>query len=176
MYNKKDNFNPTIRLEEESHESIFSKSISHGASGGRKNSLAVSVIFGNKITKTLGLGYADSPKLKEAMEKALFNAKKHNVTYSNLEKLTTLPFELRFKLRGNSFCFKPSKEGFVSHKIVKQMLSIIGLKSISCKIYGSRHPRIISLGVVEALKQSNFLLNHFDNIKKYAKEKNKSNE
>ncbi len=122
--------------------------------GGRRFSFRATVIIGNRKGK-VGLGVGKGQDVSEAVEKAVFQAKK-SVLEIPLTDKKTIPHEIFGKLSAARVLLKPAKEGrgLVAGGAMRVVADLAGIKNITAKILGRTANKLNNArATMEALKK-----------------------
>jgi ribosomal protein S5 len=122
---------------------VFTRFVSHGATGGRKNSVIAAVILSKK-PGLLSIAYGKASNLMLAKKKAINKGMKNFQDFSMLsnEKI----FNHTFKYKSLKF-FCSSRKSISANWISEICLSAISL-NMTIKVFGSRHPKNMLDGTI----------------------------
>ncbi len=121
--------------------------------GGRRFSFRATVVVGNLKGK-VGVGVAKGPDVTTAVEKAVYQAKKHIVTVP-ITGTGTIRHEIEAKFSAARVLLKPRLSGgLVAGGAVRAVSALAGVKHISAKVL-SRTPNKLTtaMAALEAFRQ-----------------------
>ena len=121
--------------------------------GGRRFSFSVALVAGDK-KGSVGLGLGKSGDTSMAINKALRSAKK-NMIKLKLTKSLSIPHEVSAKFSSSQVAIMPNHgRGMVAGSVVRDILTIAGVKDITAKIHsGTKNKLNNAKAVIEALSQ-----------------------
>lgn len=104
--------------------------------GGRRFSFRATVIVGNRIGK-VGMGLGKGPDVASAVEKAVYQAKKH-IMVVHLTDQKTISHEVSAKYKAASVVLKPARQGrgLIAGGPVRVIADLAGIKNLTAKILG----------------------------------------
>lgn len=104
--------------------------------GGRRFSFRATVIVGNRMGK-VGMGLGKGPDVASAVEKAVYQAKKHIILIS-LTDQKTISHEVSAKYKAASLVLKPARlgRGLIAGGPVRVIADLAGIKNLTAKILG----------------------------------------
>ena len=139
-------------MEELQEEVLHIRRVSRKTVGGNRASFSVLVGVGDR-KGTFGLGLAKAPEVPIAIRKATAQARKHLIK-ANL-KGTTIPYDVDFKFKAVRILLKPAPPGtgLKAGSVVRQILSLAGVKDISAKLYGSSNRLNLSKALFMVFQQ-----------------------
>lgn len=135
-----------------SSQLVYSKLVSSGKAGGRKFLFSSFSISGNKKNK-IGMGYGRANQPGSAIKKSIFSSIK-NAEYFSFGDSDTIPFEAKSKYKSSIVFLKPCSKnnGLKAGGVVRKILTLLGIKNVTSKIIGSKHPKNVALATFEALR------------------------
>ena len=101
-------------------------------SGGRRFSLSVSIVIGNKKGK-IGIGKGKATDTALAIEKAVSDAKK-NLILLNITKKGGIPHDVEAKYSSSRVLLLPSRGGLVAGGAVRSVVELAGIRNVNGKI------------------------------------------
>lgn len=122
--------------------------------GGRRFSFRATVIVGNRKGR-VGLGVGKGQDVSEAVEKAVFQAKKSFIDVP-LTAARSIPHEVYGKLSAARVLLKPAQEGrgLAAGGAVRTIADLSGIKNITSKILGRTANKLNNArATIEALKK-----------------------
>lgn len=122
--------------------------------GGRRFSFRATVVLGNKNGK-VGVGMGKGPDVATAVEKGVYQAKKHIVLVPITDK-KTIPHSSFGKFSAARVLLKPAREGrgLVAGGAIRAIASLAGIKNITSKILGRTANKLNNAkATMEALKK-----------------------
>jgi len=124
-----------------------------GVSGGRRMSVGVAIIIGDK-KGSVGLGTGKAADTALAIGKAIRSAKKNMFKIQTTEKMSII-HEILAKYGSAEVFLMPNKvRGLVAGSSVRDVLKLGGLRDITAKIHtGSKNKLNIAQAAIKALKQ-----------------------
>ena len=119
--------------------------------GGRKLRFRATVAIGNRKGK-VGVGVGKSQEVTGAIQKAIAQAKKVLTTVT-LDG-TTIPHDLKIKLKSSKIVFLPAAPGtgVIAGGPIRKVLELAGVKDILSKSYGTTNKLNNTKATFEALK------------------------
>lgn len=104
--------------------------------GGRRFSFRATVIVGNRMGK-VGMGLGKGPDVASAVEKAVYQAKKH-IILVHLTDQKTISHEVSAKYKAASLVLKPARQGrgLIAGGPVRVIADLAGIKNLTAKILG----------------------------------------
>jgi small subunit ribosomal protein S5 len=120
--------------------------------GGRRFSFAALVVVGDK-RGSIGIGYAKSNQVPQAVEKAQKEGRRKMVSYPMLRK--TLPHAVEGHFGASKVRLVPATPGtgILAGAAVRAVLEMLGVQDCLTKSYGSTNPKNLVKAVVSALEQ-----------------------
>lgn len=111
------------------------KRVAHTRAGGKRIRFRAVVVTGNKKGK-VGVGIASGSDVAQAVEKALYQAKKNIMEIPIIDG--TIPHETYGKFGSAKVLLKPQKKGrgLVAGGVVRTICQLAGIEDISSKILG----------------------------------------
>ncbi len=105
-------------------------------SGGRRFSFRATVVVGNRMGK-VGIGMGKGPDVASAMDKAVFQARKHIIVVPLNDK-KTIPHEVEAKYKAARIVLKPAREGrgLIAGGPIRIIADLAGIKNLTAKILG----------------------------------------
>ncbi len=101
--------------------------------GGRRFSFSVLLAIGNRQGK-IGLGMGKARDVSAAIEKALYQARKHLFVVPRT-KTNSLPHELKTKYGSAQLFIRPAPgRGLIAGSSVRALLSLAGVSDVSAKL------------------------------------------
>ncbi len=133
-------------------EVLHIRRVSRKTVGGNYVTFSVLVGVGDK-KGSFGLGLAKATEVPIAIQKATKQARKHMIK-ANLNG-ATIPCDIDVKYGAAKILLKPAPPGtgLKAGSVVRQILSLIGVKDISAKLYGSSNRLNLSRAVFRAFEQ-----------------------
>lgn len=122
--------------------------------GGRRFSFRAAVVVGNRSGK-VGFGVGKGADVSDAVEKAIYYAKKNLVTVPLTEK-KTIPYEVEAKYSAAKVILKPAAEGhgLVAGGPVRIIADLAGIKNLTAKILGRTVNKVNNArAAIEAIKK-----------------------
>ena len=122
--------------------------------GGRRFSFRATVVVGNR-KGTVGVGVGKGPDVSNAIEKAVFQAKKRLISIPINDK-KTIPHEVAAKASASRVILKPAREGsgLVAGGPVRIIADLAGIKNLTSKILGRTANKLNNArATMEALKK-----------------------
>jgi small subunit ribosomal protein S5 len=119
--------------------------------GGRRFSFAAMVVVGDKQGK-IGVGYAKSNQVPQAVEKAQKEGRRKMVSYPMLRK--TLPHAVEGHFGASKVRLLPATPGtgVLAGAAVRAVLEMIGVQDCLTKVYGSSNPKNVVKATMSALE------------------------
>lgn len=107
--------------------------------GGRKMRFSALVVVGDKKGR-VGMGMGKGAEVPMASEKATQAAKRDLKIISIING--TIPHEVIGKYEKTKIIMQPAKEGngIIAGGPVRDVVELVGIKNITCKMYGSNNP------------------------------------
>ena len=120
--------------------------------GGRRFSFAAMVVVGDKRGK-IGVGYAKSNQVPQAVEKAQKEGRRKMVAYPLLRK--TVPHMVEGHFGASKVRLLPATPGtgVLAGAAVRAVLEMLGIQDCLTKSYGSTNPKNLVKATVNALEQ-----------------------
>lgn len=122
--------------------------------GGRRFSFRATVVIGNRNGK-VGVGMGKGPDVSTAVEKGVYQAKKHIILVPLTDK-KTIPHSSFGKLAAARVLLKPAREGrgLVAGGAVRVIADLAGIKNLTSKILGRTVNKLNNAkATMEALKK-----------------------
>lgn len=118
--------------------------------GGRRFSFSALVVVGDKQGR-IGIGYAKSKQVPQAVEKAQKEGRRKMVSYPMLRK--TLPHAVEGQFGASKVRLVPATPGtgVIAGAAVRAVLEMIGVQDCLTKCYGSSNPKNVVKAVFTAL-------------------------
>lgn len=149
---RKNDRKPRQKRKDDVDKKIVSiRRVSHTYKGGKRMSLSVLVVVGDKNGK-VGAGLGKGADVKSAEAKALSKAKKSMVKV-NLSG-NTIPHQISFKKGAAKLFMKPAKEGtgVIAGGSMRAVLELVGVKDILTKVIGTSNSISNVYATIEALQ------------------------
>lgn len=124
--------------------------------GGKRLSFRATVAVGNKTENLIGIGVGKGKDVTQAIEKAVYDAKKNLVKVPIKEG--TIPFETRAKYKAAEIILKPSQKGkgIIAGGTVRNVLKLTNINDVTAKILGKTgNPINNARATIEAIKKLN---------------------
>ena len=120
--------------------------------GGRRFSFAAMVVVGDKQGR-IGVGYAKSNQVPQAVEKAQKEGRRKMVGYPLMRK--TLPHAVEGHFGASKVRLLPATPGtgILAGAAVRAVLEMLGVQDCLTKSYGSTNPKNLVKATVRALEQ-----------------------
>jgi len=120
--------------------------------GGRRFSFAALVVVGDKGGK-IGIGYAKSNQVPQAVEKAQKEGRRKMVGYPMLRK--TIPHAVEGHFGASKVRLLPATPGtgVLAGAAVRAVLEMLGIQDCLTKSYGSTNPKNLVKATIRALEQ-----------------------
>ncbi|MFM9170217.1 MAG: 30S ribosomal protein S5, partial [Phycisphaerales bacterium] len=120
--------------------------------GGRRFSFAAMVVVGDKHGK-IGVGYAKSNQVPQAVEKAQKEGRRKMVAYPLLRK--TVPHMVEGHFGASKVRLLPATPGtgVLAGAAVRAVLEMLGIQDCLTKSYGSTNPKNLVKATINALEQ-----------------------
>ena len=120
--------------------------------GGRRFSFAAMVVVGDKQGK-IGVGYAKSNQVPQAVEKAQKEGRRKMVGYPLLRK--TVPHAVEGHFGASKVRLLPATPGtgVLAGAAVRAVLEMLGIQDCLTKSYGSTNPKNLVKATINALEQ-----------------------
>ena len=120
--------------------------------GGRRFSFAAMVVVGDKRGK-IGVGYAKSNQVPQAVEKAQKEGRRKMVGYPLLRK--TVPHMVEGHFGASKVRLLPATPGtgVLAGAAVRAVLEMLGIQDCLTKSYGSTNPKNLVKATINALEQ-----------------------
>lgn len=120
--------------------------------GGRRFSFSALVVVGDKHGK-VGIGYAKSNQVPQAVEKAQKEARRKMVAYPMLR--TTIPHMVEGHFGASKVRLVPATPGtgVIAGAAVRAILEMLGIQDCLTKSYGSTNPKNLVKATLSALGQ-----------------------
>ena len=122
--------------------------------GGRRFSFRAAVVIGSR-NGSVGLGLGKGPSVAEAVDKAVFQAKKLMIAVPLTDK-KSIPYAVDAKFSASRVMLKPSLEGrgLVAGGPVRVVAELAGIKNLTAKILGRTPNKLNNArATMEALKK-----------------------
>lgn len=121
-------------------------------SGGRRFSFAALVVVGDRAGK-VGIGYAKSNQVPQAVEKAQKEARRKMIGYSTLRH--TIPHIVEGQFGASKVRLVPATPGtgVIAGAAVRAILEMLGIQDCLTKSYGSTNPKNLVKATLTALGQ-----------------------
>lgn len=118
--------------------------------GGRRFSFAALVVVGNRRGE-VGVGYAKSNQVPQAVEKATREARRKTKRYP--VQATTVPHTVEGRFGASKVVLVPASPGtgIKAGAAVRAVLELLGVKDCLSKCYGSSNPKNLVKATFEAL-------------------------
>ncbi|MFM7810158.1 MAG: 30S ribosomal protein S5 [Planctomycetota bacterium] len=118
--------------------------------GGRRFSFAALVVVGNRRGE-VGVGYAKSNQVPQAVEKATREARRQTKRYPI--QATTVPHTVEGRFGASKVVLVPASPGtgIKAGAAVRAVLELLGVKDCLSKAYGSSNPKNLVKATFEAL-------------------------
>ena len=120
--------------------------------GGRRFSFAALVVVGDKSGR-IGIGYAKSNQVPQAVEKAQKEGRRKMVAYPMLRK--TIPHAVEGQFGASKVRLVPATPGtgVIAGAAVRAILEMLGIQDCLTKSYGSTNPKNLVKATLAALAQ-----------------------
>jgi len=104
--------------------------------GGKRLSFRATVALGDKEHHLVGIGVGKGRDVPLAIQKAIYNAKKHLISVPIVNE--TIPFDVSAKYKRAEVLIKPAKKGkgIIAGGAVRSILKLAGIPNVSAKILG----------------------------------------
>ncbi len=122
--------------------------------GGRRFSFRVTVVIGNRRGK-VGVGVAKGSDVRQAVEKAVYQAKKH-ILVVPLTQTGSVPHEVTAKFSSARVFIKPAPEGagIIAGGAVRSVCDLAGIRNVSSKIISRSSNKLNNArAAIEALSE-----------------------
>ena len=148
---------------------VYSKLVSSGKAGGRKFLFSSFSVSGNKKDK-IGMGYGKSSQPNLSIKKSISDSIKKS-EYFSFGNNSTVPFEIKSKYKSSIVFLKPCSKnnGLKAGGVVRKILLLLGIRNVTSKIIGSKHPKNVALATFLALRdmeKQKKILNNRNSLKK----------
>lgn len=124
--------------------------------GGRRFSFRATVVIGNRKGR-VGVGVAKGTDVAQAVEKAVYQAKKNLITIP-ITSHGSIPHETRAKFSSAFILVKPAPNGagIIAGGAARVVLVLAGIRNVSSKIISRSTNKLNNArATIEALKQFN---------------------
>ena len=143
-----------IQTEEKKQEEkvLLIKRVSKKIPGGNYVTFSALVVVGDR-KGNVGIGLGRGLEVPPAIQKAISQAKKHQISVPIFKN--TIPHEIRLKYKAALILLKPAPEGtgLKVGSVARVILDLAGISNASGKIIGSRNQTVNTYAVMEALKK-----------------------
>lgn len=131
---------------------LLIKRVSKKIPGGNYVTFSALVVVGDRKGK-VGVGVGRGLEVPPAIQKAITQAKKHQLSVPIFKN--TIPHEIKLKYKAALILLKPAPEGtgLKVGSVARVILDIAGISNASGKIIGSRNQVVNTYAVMEALKK-----------------------
>lgn len=131
---------------------LLIKRVSKKIPGGNYVTFSALVVVGDRKGK-VGIGIGRGLEVPPAIQKAITQAKKHQLSVPIFKN--TIPHEIKLKYKAALILLKPAPEGtgLKVGSVARVILDIAGISNASGKIIGSRNQIVNTYAVMEALRR-----------------------
>src|SRR3989344_7565673 len=131
---------------------LLIRRVSKKTTGGNYVSFSALVVVGDR-KGNVGIGLGRGLEVPPAIQKAISQAKKHQISVPIFKN--TIPHEIRLKYKAALILLKPAPEGtgLKVGSVARVILDLAGISNASGKIIGSRNQIANTYAVIEALKK-----------------------
>lgn len=131
---------------------LLIKRVSKKIPGGNYVTFSALVVVGDRKGK-VGVGVGRGLEVPPAIQKAITQAKKHQLSVPIFKN--TIPHEIKLKYKAALILLKPAPEGtgLKVGSVARVILDIAGISNASGKIIGSRNQVVNTYAVMEALRR-----------------------
>lgn len=131
---------------------LLIKRVSKKIPGGNYVTFSALVVVGDRKGK-VGIGIGRGLEVPPAIQKAITQAKKHQLSVPIFKN--TIPHEIKLKYKAALILLKPAPEGtgLKVGSVARVILDIAGISNASGKIIGSRNQVVNTYAVMEALRR-----------------------
>ncbi|OGK20542.1 hypothetical protein A2866_01525 [Candidatus Roizmanbacteria bacterium RIFCSPHIGHO2_01_FULL_39_8] len=131
---------------------LLIKRVSKKIPGGNYVTFSALVVVGDRKGK-VGVGIGRGLEVPPAIQKAITQAKKHQLSVPIFKN--TLPHEIKLKYKAALILLRPAPEGtgLKVGSVARVILDIAGISNASGKIIGSRNQVVNTYAVMEALRR-----------------------
>lgn len=122
-------------------KTIDIRRVTRVVSGGRRYSLSVSVVAGDRKGK-IGFGIGKALDTQAAIEKAFKAARKNMITLK-LNKSNSIPYDVLVKYKSSSIWLTPNRgKGIVAGSSARAILDLAGVNNVTAKFHSGTKNKI----------------------------------
>ena len=147
---RRDNRRSNEPKDEFDHQVLDLKRVTRVTKGGKQMSFRACVIVGDRHGR-VGQGVAKGKDVQAAVEKATHQAKKHIMRVPLIDG--TIPHRVLAKFKAAELLLKPAPRGsgLICGGVVRTVLSLAGVESVSSKVLGSNNKINLAKATLQAL-------------------------
>lgn len=135
------------------HTVLDLRRVARVVAGGKRFSFRATVVIGDRKGR-VGVGVAKGKDVSQAVEKAIYQAKKHVIEVPMVEG--TVPAEVSAKHSSAVVLIKPAKKGkgIIAGGASRAVLALAGIRDVTAKILGRTPNKLTNaMATIEALKK-----------------------